>query len=114
MVNFAMYNFNRKIEGVYVDVLGTEKKVKPFETASDLAEAIRVLQQEVVDTKTTEVSFGKKKYSKLETRVSWLDRYPSKFKDSDSQAFIELIRSFDEWVNDVYKVTGVERKDTHI
>lgn len=112
MIIFEIYNFNRKIEGIYVDVLDKKKTVKPFETASDLAQAIRNLEQDLM-YKTTEVSFGNKKYTQLRDRVSWLDRYPSKFKDTDSPAWTELIDSFDKWIGDIYKVTGVERKVTN-
>lgn len=64
MIIFEIYNFNRKIEGVYVDVLDKKKTVKPFETASDLAQAIFNLNQDLM-YKTTEVSFEKKKYTQL-------------------------------------------------
>lgn len=112
MIIFEIYNFNRKIEGVYVDVLDKKKTVKPFETASDLAQAIFNLNQDLM-YKTTEVSFEKKKYTQLRDRTSWLNSEPSKFKDPESQAWKELIDSFDDWIGDIYKVTGVERKVTN-
>lgn len=116
MVNWDMYNFKRKIEDAYQELLGRNVTLSTLDEPKKLAQEMSNLEQnlkqshQVSPTDINKISFDN--FQTLVTRIGWLNNQPQKFEEKKELSL--LFNSFDEWINNAYEILKVTRTDNHV
>lgn len=116
VVNWEMYNFKRKIEDAYQELLGRNVTLNTLDEPKKLAQEMSNLEQDlkqshqVNSTDIDKISFDN--FQTLVTRIGWLNTQPQNFEDKKQLSL--LFNSFDEWINNAYEILKVTRTDNHV